>query len=388
LLAIYAPTEELAIKVPEAPTAEDVAGALAAIEDVLADFPFVDESDRANMIALMLTTVVKVPLASLVPMAVITKPIQGTGASILCRMIGTLRDGIPSRMMALPANEEETEKKLFASARKGEELIVFDNITGSLYSPCLASQLTNDTFSGRILGQSVNASYPFSPLWVANGVNVVCSGDMPRRCYFIRMDPGVEKPWLKTGWRHADIENYIHAHRGEILSALLTLIRGWIRAGKPGAHPAVPVIGNYEKWTATIGGILSQTRYSRYFLGNLIESYELCDDSGDQWIEFLTGWHENFQWDEIGLATVVKVVENRDLNLAYCLPSEVSNARAKGRDLPRSLGKALHGIEGRIYSITVDTETLNSRTALVKMKSRRIGSGKKYSLVEVKAKEK
>jgi len=50
----YAPHKDMhACKVPECPSEEEVQNACAVLNDIIADFPFVDQSDYANMLALI-----------------------------------------------------------------------------------------------------------------------------------------------------------------------------------------------------------------------------------------------------------------------------------------------------------------------------------------------
>ena len=58
-----------------------------------------------------------------------------------------------------------------------------------------------------------------------------------------------------------DLKSWTKEHRGELLAALLTLVRAWYKAGKP--KPKTKPLGSYERWTITAGGILQNPIFNR-----------------------------------------------------------------------------------------------------------------------------
>jgi hypothetical protein len=345
------------LTVPEKPTKEDIVSSVAVLNDLLVDFPFVEAADRANTIALLISAVLKTPMNDVVyPMAIINKPIQGAGASKITRYCNIIRNGSEPDMIPLPKTEEECEKKMFASAIEGADLIAYDNLVGPLYFATLASQITKNTYSGRILGKTENRTIPFAPIWIGNGVNVVANGDLPRRCYFINIDPKDDRPWLKTEWTHNDLDAYVRDNRSELLSAILTLVRFWVQAGKPKPDADVPMIGGFEDWCNTIGGILSSTEYAKTFLGNLIKGYENCDSDLDQWTEFIHHWYKGWGTNAIKASAIVSEIEIKGSEISYILPDKIAHSQAKGTNLPMAVGHALKSIKGRRFKLFVMRE--------------------------------
>lgn len=341
------------ITVPDKPTIEDVTKSVAILKDILSDFPFVEPADEANTVALIISSVLKTPLSKeMYPMALITKPIQGVGASKITRYCNIIRNGTEPKMIPLPKTEEELEKKMFACAKDGADFIAYDNLMGPLYYGTLASQITQNTYTGRILGKTESLTIPFAPVWIGNGVNVVANGDLPRRCYFIKIDPKDDKPWLKNEWKHKDLDEYVKTHRSELLSAIFTIVRFWIQAGKPKPDAVVPRIGGFEGWCNTIGGIMSVTEYAKTFLGNLIKGYDDCDSDSDQWSEFIYQWYKAWGTNEVKIKDISAAIESKN-NIAYSLPDEITNAMAKGKNLLMSLGHSLKHVKERRYKINV-----------------------------------
>ena len=77
---------------------------------------------------------------------------------------------------------------------------------------------------------------------------------MTRRICLIQIDPKMAEPWTRTGFRHADLEQWIKDNRSEILTKIYTMIRAWFVAGKPAS--ITNNMGSFEAWNYTIGNIL------------------------------------------------------------------------------------------------------------------------------------
>jgi hypothetical protein len=354
------------LSVPEKPTLEDVKKSVNALNDIISEFFFVERADKANTIAMFVSSVIRTSMSDVMyPMAVVTKPIQGVGASKITRYCQIIRNGTEPDMIKIPHSEEEVEKKLLAAAKEGSDFIAYDNIDGPLYYGTIASQITRTTYTGRILGKTEKITIPFTPIWIANGINVIASGDMPRRCYFIRIDPQTAKPWLKCDWKHKDLDTYVKGHRADLLTAIFTLVRYWIQAGKPAPVKSMPVIGGFETWCNTIGGILSSTEYADDFLANLIKGYETCDSESDEWVEFLTQWYREWNTEPIKVSAIVQNIENKG-KMAYCLPGEIVNAQARGKNVAMVLGIHLKKKMNRIYQIVVMDYSNNEKKYLTK----------------------
>jgi hypothetical protein len=178
-------------------------------------------------------------------------------------------------MMTAPAGDEEFRKKITATLMSGTTLLVLDNVDGPLLAGSLAAALTAETWSDRILGQSLMVTLPQHVTWVATGNNLQLGGDLARGCYWIRLDAHTSRPWQRTGFRHPDLLGWISAQRGDLVHALLTLSQAWYTAGQPDAP--TPILGSFEAWTRTIGGILHHVGVPG-FLANLGDLYAQVED--------------------------------------------------------------------------------------------------------------
>ncbi|MDP9382592.1 MAG: hypothetical protein M3Q29_21125, partial [Chloroflexota bacterium] len=237
-------------RIPETPTDEDVRAALRLIHEALWDFPFVSPADLANCLGLLLSPVVRPAIEGPVPLAMITKPKAGTGASLIVELVAMISTGRRAEMMSAPGTDEEMRKQITSMLLAGGgQVAAVDNVEGTFYWPSLARALTASTWRDRILGLSKIVSLPQRAVWIINGNNINPGGDLPRRCYQMRLDSRMAQPWLRPNseFRHPQLLPWVAAHRGELLAALLTLARAWYAAGRPEAD--TPVIGSYEEWS-------------------------------------------------------------------------------------------------------------------------------------------
>ena len=69
--------------------------------------------------------------------------------------------------------------------------------------------------------------------WYGTGNNVQLGADTSRRVCHIRMESPEERPELKSDFRHKELRVYVRKHRGKLLAAALTILRGWHVAGRP-----------------------------------------------------------------------------------------------------------------------------------------------------------
>ena len=174
----------------------------------------------------------------------------------LAETVAMIATGRKAAMMAAPYNDDnEWRKRIASTLADGATIIVIDNVHGKLQSSALDLALTSHTMQERILGQSKNGVYAQRATWIATGNNIQLGGDMPRRSYWIRMDARTDKPWMRGGFTH-NLEEWVPAHRGELIASLLTMARAWYAAGRPSPQKPLPRMGSFQSWVEVVGGIL------------------------------------------------------------------------------------------------------------------------------------
>jgi hypothetical protein len=288
---LYAPEPGLTIPpVPSQPSRDQIAAARALIlNEVLPDFPFVTRGDLAAAVALMLLPFVRSRIDGPTPLHGIDAPVRGAGKGLLVRACLTPAVGADRPPVAPPETPEEWAKTIVATLQDGRPTVLLDNLDRPLRSSHLASVLTAwPTFSGRILGYSQMAMVPVPSVWAATGNNLRASSEVARRIVRIRLDPQVERPEERTGFRHDDLGRWVDAHRGQLIAACLTLAQAWVAAGQPRARLT---LGSFEEWAAIMGGILDVAGIPG-LLRNRSDWLESGDADQLSWRAVLQAWAE------------------------------------------------------------------------------------------------
>ena len=107
-----------------------------------------------------------------------------------------LATGHPAAMTTAPGSEDEMRKRITAMLLAGTEFVFIDNLVGQLRSESLAAAITATSWKDRLLGRSEMLELPQRAIWVATGNNIQVRGDLPRRCFWVRLDAGIARPWL------------------------------------------------------------------------------------------------------------------------------------------------------------------------------------------------
>ena len=256
----YAPPSGLSIPdVARHPSQDDIDRARALLlDDLLGDFPFVDEAERAHAGVLLLLPFVRNLIAGPTPLHLIEKPTPGTGGSLLAAMLLLPASGDDLSAMTEGRDEDEWRKRITARLRSSPSAILIDNLRRRLDSSALAAAITATVHEDRILGTSDTVRLPIRCVWIATGNNPTLSAELTRRAVRIRLDAKLDRPWLREGFRHADLRAWASTHRGELVWAALVLGRAWIVAGRP---QGAGVLGMFEQWSRVMGGILEGCRY-------------------------------------------------------------------------------------------------------------------------------
>jgi hypothetical protein len=132
----------------------------------------------------------------------------------------------------------------------GERLVLFDNLDGKFGNAVLDAALTATSWTDRILGINRMAKCPLYVSWFATGNNVAIAADTARRICHVRLESDRERPEQRQDFKHADLLGYIGEHRTELLTAALTILRGYICAGHPDMN--LSAWGSFEGWSRLV----------------------------------------------------------------------------------------------------------------------------------------
>jgi hypothetical protein len=240
----------LRLSVPDQPTRNDVLAAVEIINDVLSDFPFERREHRSAWFAGLLTPLAWFAFDGPAPLLLIDGNVRGVGKGLLADVIALILTGRRFPVMSYTSDKEELRKKITSLAMEGERLVLLDNLAGAVGNDVLDMALTADRWKDRVLGVNQVYDGPLNVCWFATGNNVQLHADTARRCSHCRIETQEERPELQSGFKYPNLRRQVREMRGVLLSAALTLLRGWYVAGKPqyGLKPW----GSFEGWSGIV----------------------------------------------------------------------------------------------------------------------------------------
>jgi len=203
-------------------------------------FPFVTDVDRGVWLSALLTAVNRKGLG-LAPAHAFRARVPGTGKSELAK--ATARVGGSYKIETMPPDDEEFKKSTLSILLSGNppETLIFDNANRDIRSSALASSLTAENFSGRVLGKSTNAEVPNKMALMFTGNNVKFIGEMCRRVLVCDLHvEGMERPET----REFDFvpEAMVKNDHEALHAAAITLMQAALAAPKPSTQGCMDFI--------------------------------------------------------------------------------------------------------------------------------------------------
>jgi len=202
------------------------------INDWLIDYRFQGRSDALNALALWLLPFVRPAISGPTPAHVIEASAPGSGKGLLAAML--VRSGTGSLPPLSPFSdaEEERRKQIVSLLAGGRSAIILDNLKGKIDSPSLEAVLTSTTWADRMLGTMGEVTVQNRAAWAITANNLELSLDLARRTLRIRLDPGVERPYERTGFAHEN-PAWTEDNTPELIGAACALIQRWLDQGRP-----------------------------------------------------------------------------------------------------------------------------------------------------------
>jgi hypothetical protein len=325
--------------VPIRPSDDDLAAARGLLlDDLLVDFPFTADSDRAHAVAALLLPFARRMFEGPTPIHLLEAPSPGSGKSLLADLITIIALGETAGATTLTRDESETRKKITALLARGRAVISIDNVEGGLSSSQIASAITTEVWDDRVLGQTQMVTPPNKALWLISANNPNLSLEIARRCVRVRLNPAEEQPWKRTGFKHDAIQQWAKKNRPALVRSVLTIIRSWISAGAP---QGAQTLGSFEGWSRTIGGIVTHLGLPG-FLGDADEFYATADSDSGEWAAFVAAWWGKHHGSPVRVTELLELAASSDLVAFACTGASDSARKAK-------FGKSLNGLRDRKF---------------------------------------
>lgn len=178
------------------------------------------------------------------------------GKDYLAGVTALVYEGSTSEDAPLERESEETRKRITAALMAGRRFIHFANCQGHIDDAVFIGSITSHIFAARNLGSTEAKADLRLPneleFSISANVGLTFREDVEPRSrkitlYFDKENPNDRDFPIKY------LHDYVLKNRGEILSAVASLVGAWIDAGCPeGTTPFT----SFPQWAATVGGIL------------------------------------------------------------------------------------------------------------------------------------
>jgi putative DNA primase/helicase len=216
-----------------APSRADAEGALDLLDDLFSECVFAGgaHSSHASVaIAASITACVRhaLPMA---PAFALSAHKAGSGKTTTAKIPAQLAMGRDPPVIAPTDDETELKKALLAILIAGDAVVLIDNVSKPVDSAALCAVLTSAIYSDRVLGVSQKVSVPTAATWLLTGNSIEFVGDLTTRVLLSVLDPEVEHPEARPFKRN--LAEYVLEHRGELVSAALTIPLAYAAAGSP-----------------------------------------------------------------------------------------------------------------------------------------------------------
>ncbi|NBU11448.1 MAG: hypothetical protein EBS84_20965, partial [Proteobacteria bacterium] len=203
------------------------------LDGLLGEFPFADSAyAKAVQIAAMLS-VYGLDLLSphcLLPAFAYTANNPGAGKGLLVQLAVLPVIGVLPTMPP-PSSEADMAKLLLAGARNRSRVVLLDNVDQLLQSRALESFITATHYSGRLLGQTQQVTYPKKTAVFITGNQLQMRADLRRRTLVVECFQSQARAEDRAIARPLDT-TAILARRSAILAALYALVRHWNDDGR------------------------------------------------------------------------------------------------------------------------------------------------------------
>jgi putative DNA primase/helicase len=216
--------------IPLRPSKDDAFDALTFLRKVFGTFPWVKEIgcsesvDESVHLAAVLQGLVRRSLDT-APMISYSATVMESGKSLLAGSVALVSNGVGPTIMRYPETNEEAAKLALSVLMQGESVVLLDNVDRPLEGDWLCIILTEEKYSGRVLGSLEIIEVPTNVTWLSTGNQLVISGDLRTRTLMCRIDPEMERPAERLF--EVDLRDWIPKNRPKLVRAALTIMRAW-----------------------------------------------------------------------------------------------------------------------------------------------------------------
>lgn len=326
----------------ENPDRETALAALAAVREILEEFPFESEVDEAVAVSMLLTGLVRASLSG-APLFGTSATVMGSGKTLLGQCVSLLASGLPAAVVTPPKDAKDEQKVFFTIFMEGGDLVVLiDNYERQLASDFLCAVLTAESVKDRVLGASKTATASTAATIIVSGNNLQVAGDLVSRTLICHLDPKTDHPEHRRCSR--DLMNWIPENRGRLVPAALTFLRGYLASGE---RPEIEPWQRFPEWDALVRNAIVWANLPDPLLA--LRKGEASDPRRIEHQAVMEAWREEFGECASTVREAIKAASSRALIGDYRLQDALLDIAAeRGEINMRKLGRWLGKMRGRL----------------------------------------
>jgi hypothetical protein len=325
------------------------------VDNLIYDFPFVGKNsgvplakcgDRAAALALMFLPFVRKMIPGPTPLHHFGAPTERTGKSMLVRALLWPGYGAGQETIAAPSKSDEMEKTVGSALVEGRPVILLDNVNHKLFSGTFASYITNYPDSTvRVLGHTATKIAPAPVAWITTANNLAASGEIAKRIVPCVIDAQEENPeqTRKGSYKHELLLKWAEEHRGELIAAICTIVRAWVRKGCPKGSAA---LGGFEEWVGVMSGLLESIGVNG-LLTNRAAFLDNANVEAEDWGVLIRAWSEQPQWagEYVPTKSIAALIEAEGIEDVLGMAGLKSISMSLGRRLSQKENSIMFGFQ-------------------------------------------
>lgn len=287
--------------IPDAPTKEDALAALEVLQELIEEFHFAKDLDRAATLGAIFTAALR-PSLDLAPAIHVKASAYGIGKSMLTKLIALFATSVLVEGTTYASSTEEATKSIISLLLDSPAVIDFDDLDDDLKPHGVFKRaLTSESLKERVLGHSKTVTVSTRTLFLSSGNNIEALKDLRRRVLTITLDAKVQTPSMLT--YKSDPILTLKANREHYVGLVLTIVKAWKTAGCPKSE--IKSLATYNVgWT-------DYCRHPLIWLGvtdpatSLFEQIMFDPDLKRLGV-LLSEWHKCFDSNTIPVRDVIK----------------------------------------------------------------------------------
>jgi disulfide oxidoreductase YuzD len=304
--------------IPDEPTQEQIDSAKGILRYAVQNFPFAKLEHFSTWLAGVITPFARHAFRGPSPLFLVDANVRGIGKTTLVDIAHVLLTGdIAPRSSQLHEDAAE-EKRITSIARSGAPLLLVDNCSKPIGNGVLDNMLTSASWKERLLSTNDTPTYPlvFVTWMTANNAQIKKGADTARRTAWCRLETKLQNPELRKDFAEVDILAWARKHRGELVAAVLTLLRAFFAyAEEP---PELEPWASYTDWNRVVRGCLVWHGYEDPQKAQAEFSSKL-DPTAKGLDLLVAGWREMCQENSVYAATASEALQwlKEDLDYKY-----------------------------------------------------------------------